>query len=309
MKKPAGKKSTGTFTGSSGPKLTSAQKIAKYKSEAAKARKEAAKARLESAKARRESRKAAAEVNKKLAEAAHATTEAGKAIAQEAIDLRKKNPAGATYEAARAERDLAKAARYRAAAEHDRAKVQRDDARAVRDLARSRRDDARSARDLAKARGVGLASPVAAADGGWILGGNDWHRGCAAVAVSNGLLAATGTRVTDEDVLLLYAATTGNQDTGAGVEATLSTAETLGIGKCFPAGRNLAGKHAGVLVELALTVAQRDQDVWDWEPAPLWGVHAALLLDGHVITWGRAVPVTTAFLAGQVTGAWCVDWT
>ena len=38
------------------------------------------------------------------------------------------------------------------------------------------------------------------------------------------------------------------------------------------------------------------------------GTHAVLLADGFAVTWGRAVPVTRAFLNQQAIAAWAVTW-
>jgi hypothetical protein len=177
----------------------------------------------------------------------------------------------------------------------------RDDARATRDVARSKRDAVRAGKNklkakknAIKAKAVSLTLP-GAVEAGWILGGNDWHLGCAAVAVANSLLMATGMRASDEDVLALYLAASGGADSGASILATLEAAGEYGLGGVFPAGFGALGEGGplddGLIVELALREA-----------------HAAVLAGDSVITWGREVPVTADFLSGQVTGAWRVEW-
>ena len=138
-------------------------------------------------------------------------------------------------EAAHYEQEAAKAERegYKKEAEYDLAKARREMAAARRDTARARRNQAKAGRNRYKASHVGLANADAIA-GGWILGGNDWHRGCAAVALANSLLAATGLRVTGRDVLDLYWLTADDPDTGAGVLATLEAAAEFGLGGYRP---------------------------------------------------------------------------
>lgn len=307
----------------SGPRLTPKQKAERDRKEAAKARKESGHARTEAGGAREE--------------AAHAR---GEARHEEQL-ARKDIKEGFTTEA---KRDEARAGR-------DLARARRDDARADRDVARSKRDAARGRRDMGRARTAGLAR--AGRPGGWILGGNDRHESCAATAVANALLLATGHRAADDDVLRLW------WHSGGSVIGALESADLLHHGQgrlgfqraggCGilaghvarpgdkfilgrdgvtrdtsagfgqqPAGDLCAGRearvgpavlpvgHAPIVLELDLQQAQREQGAWDWEPSPPWGVHAAVLAGGHLITWGRAVPVTEAFLDEQVTAAYAI---
>ena len=244
-KKSTGKKSTGKK--STGPSLTAAQRIAKYKSEAEKARKEAAKAHREAARARLESRKASKEAVSDLKRVAKYRTSAAKEESEMIAHQYTggaKDLAEANTEWARAQHDLARASHYEAESAREVARSARDKARAARDSAHAVRDDARAARDMAKARTVGLIAPGATA-AGWILGGNDWHDGCAAVAIANHLYAATGQLVADEDIINLYAATTGNVDVGASLGDALTTAGRYGLGGHFPASwrRALPGRR------------------------------------------------------------------
>jgi hypothetical protein len=266
----------------------------------------------------------------------------------------KTQAARAAHSRAEAAADIAKAKAHAkkgdtAAAKRELADAARDDARAARDIARSKRDAARAGKNKVKAKknalkakAVSLALPGAVEDG-WILGGNDWHLGCAAVAVANSLLMATGVRVSDEDVLALYLAASGGADSGASILATLAAAAKYGLAGIRPVSYGGAGPDSNrqpwiaggyalgplrlphralsvelpalpadddsaVILELTLQEAQQDQEVWDWEPSPSWGDHAAVLTGDSVITWGREVPVTADFLSGQVTGAWSVEW-
>ena len=278
--KRSGKASTsGGFP--TGPELTPKEKAERDRKEAAKAREEAGKAREEGRKAGREARE-----EEKRAE-----------------EDRKRHE----YKFAREEMREAR---------HNLARERRDDARAARDMARSRRD-------LGRARTAGLARP--GSGGTWVLGDNDRYDSCAAVAVANSLLLATGTRLSDDKVLGLHVAAGGGRESGASVLATL---EAAGIrpSSCGAAARPsgggrsrvalsrssaLAARHrtaVPLIVELALQQSQRDQSAWDYDPSPPWGIHAVLLADGFAVTWGRAVPVTEAFLASQVIAVWAVTW-
>jgi hypothetical protein len=143
---------------------------------------------------------------------------------------------------AEAKAELAKG--NRAAAGRDQARARRDTARAARETSRARKDIAKARAYTAKARTVTLAQPGAVADG-WILGGNDWHLGCAAVAVANSLLLSSGLRVSDQDVLDLYLAASGGCDTGASVRATLEATAEYGL-----AGMRIAGFRAIGLAEV-----------------------------------------------------------
>jgi hypothetical protein len=159
-------------------------------------------------------------------------------------------------------------------------------ARERRDLARAGRDTARARRDIARARTAGLARP--SVPGEWILGGNDRYLTCAAAAVANSLLAATGIRVADEDVLALHAAAAGSPDAGASVLAVLEAAERYGLGGVRPDGFG-AGTQ---IAELALP----------------GGIHAVLLADGLAVSWGRPVAAAEVFPGLQILAAWAVTW-
>jgi hypothetical protein len=210
---------------------------------------------------------------------------------------------------------------YKKEAEYDLAKARREEAEARRDAARARHDAAKARHHEAKARRVGLTVPGAVA-GGWILGGNGWHEGCAAVALANHLLAATGKRVSDDEVLSLHVRAAGHPQARASILGVLEAAAQWGLGGWrpvlmaeAPAGEGVPrdsspwpGLRWPLILSLDLTVAQRDQSTWDTQAAPYWGPHAGLLASDRVITWGREVPVTAAFLEAQVMGAWQVEW-
>ena len=172
------------------------------------------------------------------AEAANARTEAQNARieARSAGEL-------AREEEARAKADRAKG-EYKYAREETR-EARHNLARERRDLARAARDQARARRDRARARTAGLARP--SVSDGWILGGNDRWLTCAATAVANSLLLATGKRVSDEDVLALHEAAAGSPDAGASVLSVLEAAQEHGL--------------AGVRLEDAADLLDHLQDI------------------------------------------------
>ena len=273
--------SGGKTTGSKGGKTGG-----KFPSKKALRREYKGEARREEASARREE----ADASRRRAEAAHYQ-----------------------QEAAKAEREG-----YKKEAEYDLAKARRELAEGRRDMAKARRNQAKATRNQHKAAHVGLTIPDALADG-WILGGNDWHQGCAAVALANSLLAATGLRVSDRDVLDLYWLTADDPDAGAGVQATLEAAAEFGLGGYRPRwdgedraihtdSQSAVMARPAFILDLRLQQAQRRQPVWDTSPSPDWGAHAGVLAGDKVITWGTEVPVTGDFLAQRVTGAWSVEW-
>jgi hypothetical protein len=164
-----------------------------------------------------------------------------------------------------------------------------DLAREGRDLARAARDQARARRDMGRARTAGLAR--AGAGGAWVLGGNDQYLTCAATAVANSLLLATGQRLSDDEVLSLHLAAAGSLDAEASVQGVLEAAQRFGLACGFDEGKADINPHA-LILELALA----------------GGIHAVVLGDGFAVTWGQAVPVSTAFLDWQAVAAWRVTW-
>lgn len=178
--------------------------------------------------------------------------------------------------------------------------------------AHKRRHHAKKRRHQAHGRHHGLTLPGPPA-GSWILGGNDRYGNCAAVAAANSLLAVTGRRASGQDILALHQAACRGHDAGAAIADVLHALVATGLAGAWPGGfeeledgEPLAG--TGLIVGLALEEAQKQQAVWDDVPSPPWGLHAAVLAGGAVISWGREIPVTGVFLAGQVTSAWRVRW-
>ena len=135
-------------------------------------------------------------------------------------------------EAAKAEREG-----YKKEAEYDLAKARREEAEARHDAARARHNQAKARTHRHKAARVGLAVP-GAISGRWILGGNGWHQGCAAVALANHLYASTGLRVSTQDVLGLYRLTADDPAQGASIQATLEAAAEYGLGGMRPRSGN-----------------------------------------------------------------------
>ena len=216
------------------------------------------------------------------AEAKKARTEATKA----------REEAKKAGEEARKDEERAKADRKRgekAYAQQEMKEARGDLARQKRDLARAGRDSARSKRDLAKARTAGLARP--GSGGAWVLGGNDRYLTCAAAAVANSLLMATGQRLSDEDVLRLHVAAGGSLDAEASVPGVLDAAHQFGLSSGFDEGKADINPH-GLIVELALP----------------GGIHAVLLADGFAVTWGEEVAAGPAFLAQHAVAVWAVNW-
>jgi hypothetical protein len=224
------------------------------KQKAERDRAEAANAREEAAKAREEAKKAGEDARRDEQRAA--------------ADRRRHEYKDARQEMREARSDLAR--------EH-------------RDLARAGRDQARAGRDMARARTAGLARP--GGGGAWILGGNDRYATCAAAALANSLLMATGRRVADEDVLALHAAAAGHPDTPASVLSVLETASQI---QAF--GVNLEFGEAQFKVACILELALPG------------GGHAAVLGDGFAVSWGTEVPLTPAFLDRHLITAWAVTW-
>jgi hypothetical protein len=283
----------------SGPSLSAAQQVAK---DIAEARNEEAR----SARATARSKRAAASAGHEAAAAGAASRAAASETAASKAAAARGNSAEAAQDAERARQDTSRVGQATS-------RTHEEQARSKTDAARARTYAARARADLAKARTVGLARAGVRPDG-WVLGGNDRHDGCAAAAVANSLLACTGHRATDDEVLELYLAASGGADTGASILATLEAAARCSLGGVRPSSWSLVEdpgllvEDPGLLVELDLQEAQRDQGVWDWEPSAYWGAHAGVLVGGEVVTWGQAVPVTPAFLAGQVPVAWRVNW-
>lgn len=255
------------------------------KEKAERDRKEAANAREEAAKAREEAKKAGHEAREEEKRAREDRKRGERKFARE--EMRE--------------------------ARHNLARERRDEARAGRDQARSRRD-------LGRARTAGLAR--AGGGGTWVLGGNDRYQTCAAAAVANSLLLATGERVSDEDVLVLHVAAAGSPDAGASVLGVLEAAQRYGLAGVTPAA--LSPVRAALTCCTFSTDPRADRSgrrryygtVQAPQPLPSvilelalpGGIHAVLLGDGFAVTWGQAIPVTPAFLEHQAVAAWALTW-
>ncbi len=115
------------------------------------------------------------------------------------------------------------------------------------------------------------AAGLLAWHGDWVTGYNDVAPTCVPTAIANSLLAVTGQRVTDDDVLLLFRQSGGVHDVT--VADSLRALAVHGIGghrpvACLPWGGPLAsGDIAGV-----------------------GGVHAAAMTDAGLISWGAPLP-------------------
>jgi hypothetical protein len=127
----------------------------------------------------------------------------------------------------------------------------------------------------------------------WISGGNDELPSCVAAAVANSLLAVTGERVTDNDVLRLWELSGGGD--GVSIPDTLSAAFQFGIGghkpaAWFPVGNPL---YANGLL-LGMTDGLND--------------HAVTLTPKGLISWGAPLDAEAAegwHLDGDY---WFIDW-
>ena len=124
-----------------------------------------------------------------------------------------------------------------------------------------------------------LAGP--ALDGWWITGGNDVADNCAAVAVANSLLLATGLRLVDAELLRLH-----------------DRAGPLSIPEALAA----LGAHF-------TEVPANSKLDWDLELvtglATPHGPHAALLLGGALVTWGGVTDWPDDWLLDEL---WEVRW-
>jgi hypothetical protein len=120
-----------------------------------------------------------------------------------------------------------------------------------------------------------LAGPSLA--GWWITGGNDVADNCAAVAVANSLLAATGRRIPDADLLRLH--------DRAGPLSIAEALAALGAASFTETTAVSEGTVIGV--------------------ATPYGPHAALWTGGGLVTWGRWTGCPDDWQADE---AWAVTW-
>lgn len=201
--------------------------------------------------------------------------------------------------AQRRARDLAKAKEYlnRAAGYREVAAGERKlghKATASRDMKKAIKDAGKAAKYKLKAAQVGYARPVDHHRGAWVMGGNDRFPACAAAAAANSLLAVTGHRVTDDDVLALHLAAGADPDTARLLGNVFHELLTGGLGGIRPrAVRPIPAAEARV----GAVVAVR---------APGWPLqHAVTITSGGVATWGALGP---AELLEHAVGAWAIDW-
>lgn len=133
------------------------------------------------------------------------------------------------------------------------------------------------------------------ADGAlWLTGGNDEYPSCVATAIGNSLLAVTGIRVTDEDVLALHQ-WAGSGD-GVSIADTLAKLAKHGIGGHRPAW--YAPHEPGTGGRNGLIVGMTD------------GVddHAVTLTRQGLISWGAPLSDKLAFGWQQDGEAWYINW-
>jgi hypothetical protein len=127
-------------------------------------------------------------------------------------------------------------------------------------------------------------APVLPAGTGWIDGGNSTGPTCVATAVANSLLAVTGYRVTDRDVLEL-ALLAGADGEGVSIEDTLAQAARSGMGGWYPV--------FWPCYDLALGVI-----------AGAGGTHAVVSAPAGLVSWGGILPDDWE-LDGEL---WTVKW-
>ena len=113
----------------------------------------------------------------------------------------------------------------------------------------------------------------------WILGGNDAAGNCALVAVANGLLAATGERVSDGELLRIH--------DRAGPLSIPEALQALGLKfpELQPGGTVPWPVVAGLVTP--------------------HGPHAALLLGGDLVTWGGLLALPDDW---DIDEMWAVTW-
>lgn len=130
---------------------------------------------------------------------------------------------------------------------------------------------------------------------------------CASLAVAESLLAATGTAAGEDDLLRLHEVAGGTAE-GASLAGVLGALEREGLAGIRPLSVAEVFPGEGTIVSLRLELAQEAQQEWAPEPSPFWGLHAVFLTEGNALTWGRAVPVTEAFVERQALAAWQITW-
>lgn len=259
-KAPAKKKKGGGGGGGGGMRAQSGKSAAAKKQAAAKGNVKALTPRQQAA--------------KYLASAVKETARAAREAARAAVELERakaqqERAEGARRAAVIAGVDSARGRRLAAEEATDLKRAVNDRARAKKERSREATAKARAAADRVAAHDalIGAASPGAVADG-WILGWNDDLDTCAAAALANSLLACTGHRVSDREVLDLYLATTRGRDQLVSLGTTLDAARELGLGGWHPVrpGSNRPDGDGTIVV--------------------LPG-HAAVRWRGGLVSWGR----------------------
>lgn len=147
-------------------------------------------------------------------------------------------------------------------------------------------------------------------EGEWL--GNAAHGGCAAAAVANSLLLATGIQVSGADVLTLHLSAAGAPARGATIRRVLEVLADEGIGGVRPLDYAAISvmdldERQWALLGMTLTREQQE-DLLLWDAGIPDGPGHALVLNGdEVITWGRTIPVTEAF-SRMAEEAWTITW-
>lgn len=138
-------------------------------------------------------------------------------------------------------------------------------------------------KDRAKAKRAAPAVMLPQAEG-WIDGGNLTGPTCVATALANSLLASTGYRVTDRDVLELAAAT-GADGEGVSIEDTLAEAARSGLGGWCPWFEPAILPESGAI-------------------AGAGNIHAVVITPAGLVSWGGILPEDWE-LDGEL---WTVKW-
>lgn len=134
----------------------------------------------------------------------------------------------------------------------------------------------------------------------WLTGANDEYPTCVSVAIANSLLAATGARVTDYDVLVLHRLCASGD--GVSIPDALEVVSKFGIGGHKPA-RFLDVGDAAVQAPVAPEAGNLIIGMSDGKDD-----HAALWTPHGLISWGT--PLSTYEAIGWYADgeAWFIDW-
>lgn len=129
--------------------------------------------------------------------------------------------------------------------------------------------------------------------GSWVSGCNDVAPTCATVAVMNHLLAATGVRATDEDVLRIHRQAGGEGAARICDVLELLHARWLTIGRTNVRLMRFIPTDEQVIVAGLVVGVRLPHDR-----------HAVVSCAGGVITWGQVLPWTF----GEPDEAWALEW-